>query len=307
MRRPGTRGKSETMRRDIFRLLIASSLGASLAGSAAEAWAEDPISQCIAASDKGLDLRKERKLIDARKAFVACATAACGVEIKETCEKHIVEINSALPTLILVPKDNAGNDIGGVKAWVDGAPLAESLDGRPLALDPGKHTFKLESQGQPPVERTFVLNESEKDRREQITIGLTAAPPAEKPPLLPPPGEVPARSGNPQRSIGYAVGGAGIVGVAIGSIFGLQAIAKNNTANCDANSYCQDPQSRRDAQGSATISTAGFVAGGVLLAGGLVLILTAPMQHNVVALNRSLEVAPMVGGASSGLVLRGTW
>ena len=300
------------MRTRIVRLLIASSFGAVVATTAPLLHADDAITQCIAANDKGLDLRKQGKLVDARKALAACAVATCGADIKDTCEKRIAEINGALPTIIFSPKDGAGNDLAGVKASMDGAVLTESLDGRPFTVDPGKHTFKFEVTGQAPVEKDFVLSENEKDRREQIVIGpAPAANPTATAPTTPTQAAnthtPPVSSGPPLKTIGYVVGGAGLVGIVIGSIFGIEAISQNNAANCDANSYCQNPQSRTSAQGSATVSTVGFIAGGVLLAGGVVLVLAAPKESKGAPVTGRWEAGPMIASGTGGLLLRGSW
>ena len=50
----------------------------------------------------------------------------------------------------------------------------------------------------------------------------------------------------------------------------------------------------------ATIATVGFIAGGVLLAGGAALYLTAPRAGEV-------AIAPSLGDRSAGLSMRGAW
>jgi hypothetical protein len=291
----------------LTRLLVGVALASVAMVSSTSAYADDALGQCIAASDRGIDLRKQGKLIDARKSLATCAVAACGVDIKESCEKRLTEINAALPTIIFVPKSGVGGDIGGVKATMDGTVLAEALDGRPFTVDPGRHTFRFELAGQAPVEKTLVLSETEKDRRETIVIGPLPAPVDTPTTSLATPtaSDVGASSRSNLKTAGYVVAGAGIVGIAVGSVFGILAISDNNAAGCDANSFCANPSKRTAAQGVATGSTVGFVAGGVLLAGGVVLVLVAP-KHGASTTGR-LEVAPMVGGGNSGLLLRGAW
>jgi len=111
--------------------------------------------------------------------------------------------------------------------------------------------------------------------------------------------------GSPLQTVGFVVGGVGIVGLGVGSFFGVQAISKNNDAKCDANSICVNPQSRRDAQGAATISTIGFAAGGVLAAGGIALVLFAPKDRK--ADGARVVASPMVAQGIGGVVLQGRW
>src|SRR6185369_8069767 len=87
-----------------------------------------------------------------------------------------------------------------------------------------------------------------------------------------------------QRIAGIAVGGAGIAGVIVGAVFGAQAIAKKNASNeggqCDAKDLCDATGSglRQDGLRAATISTIAMIAGGVAVAGGVVLVVTAPSK-----------------------------
>jgi hypothetical protein len=79
------------------------------------------------------------------------------------------------------------------------------------------------------------------------------------------------------------------VGLGLGAVFGLQASSKWS----DAKSKCADypygcnteaTDLRSSASSTATLSTVAFVAGGALLATGLVLYLTAPSEKERVAL-----------------------
>src|ERR1700679_705690 len=83
-----------------------------LVGSQARA-DDDPIAQCIAASDRGLDLRKQGKLIEARRVLLSCAATACGPDISSVCQKRLADINATLPSIVFSPKDGAGNDVTG--------------------------------------------------------------------------------------------------------------------------------------------------------------------------------------------------
>ena len=130
----------------------------------------------------------------------------------------------------------------------------------------------------------------------------------------PPPGpavEGPPRGGT-QRVLGLAVAGVGLAGIAVGTVFGLQASSKNDDAGahchgnlCDAEGIRLDKQGRDD----ATISTIAFIAGGTLAAGGLVILLTAPSGREKPASpvqSASLGVrAGGVGGAGADDHVRG--
>jgi len=111
--------------------------------------------------------------------------------------------------------------------------------------------------------------------------------------------------GNTQRIVAVVVAGVGVVGVAIGGVFGASALGKNSDANsghCGTDNVCdgQGVTLRQNAVHAGNVSTIAFVAGGVAIAGGAVLWFTAPSNHGI-------QAAPAIGGGSYGAVVRGAW
>jgi hypothetical protein len=107
--------------------------------------------------------------------------------------------------------------------------------------------------------------------------------------------------------LGLVVGGVGVAGLAVGSVFGLMASSKWSSAKADCGAGCGPnapaQNERSDAQSAATIATIGFVAGGALVAGGLALFLTAPSRSS--SGPTGLRVVPTVDAGGSGVLLRG--
>jgi hypothetical protein len=275
-------------------------------------------SACVDASNHGLDLRKSGKLLDARKTLIGCAVDACGSDIKGTCTQRVAEINDALPTIILLAKDGAGNDVAGVKVTVDGAGAPVALDGRAMTLDPGTHTFHLEAPGQPPVDKSFVLAERQKDRREIVTIGAAAPAPtpagtdASSMPTTPPAADT-GSSWSTQKTLAIVAGGVGVVGIGLGTVMGLMASSKWSSAQNDCGNGCGPSApaqgEKSDASTFATVSTVGFVVGGVGLVGAAVLWFTAPSGSSAPATGsrRGVDVVPMLGAGNSGLIVKGAF
>ena len=257
-------------------VVAAAALGAPLARADG-----DPVADCIAASDRGIDLRKQGKLVEARQVLATCAAATCGADISNVCRKRIATINAALPSIVFLPKDASGADILGATVTVDGAATTQVLDGRPISLDPGAHTFRFEAAGQPPLDRSFVLIEGAHDRQERVDIG-----PAPLPRLAGSeggePAASPAPSGSSRSTMAFVVGGVGILGVAAGSVLGLMASSSwsSSKSDCQSAASCSDHSravSEHDAASAeATVSTIAFIAGGAALATSAVLLLTAP-------------------------------
>ncbi|HEX8795091.1 MAG TPA: hypothetical protein VF765_29290 [Polyangiaceae bacterium] len=241
----------------------------------ATAHAEPTVAQCLASAERSLDLRSRHELRAAREELLVCASPACPTEVREECARRIDVVNAAIPTLALAARDATGADLVAVRVTIDGAPFADRLDGTALPLDPGEHTFRFESDGRPGIEKTLVIHEGEKARREVVVFGpppspsgLTAEAPAEKP-----------RWGT-QRTAAVASAAVGVVGLVVGVVYGIRTMSLWSSAHSECSSATSCPnhaQAVKDhdaATGAATVSNVGFVAGGAALATGLVLYFT---------------------------------
>ena len=133
----------------------------------------------------------------------------------------------------VIAKDQKGEDLVLVQVDIDGARVAESLDGKGVTLDPGVHDVHLATVGQDPIDVRIVLAEGERERPVIVTFGKPAAATPRAPDD--------AKRGAPFGA--FVVGGAGLLAVGVGAIFygvGLgersSAIASGcaTTAACDA-------------------------------------------------------------------------
>jgi hypothetical protein len=111
------------------------------------------------------------------------------------------------------------------------------------------------------------------------------AQPIVAPPIAPPTAHpTPSGTGWTQRTTGFVISAAGLVGLGIGAGFGALAMSKHDASKaperCDAQNRCDKAglALQDDAFRAATVSSVGVILGGVALAGGVVLILTAPRQ-----------------------------
>jgi hypothetical protein len=270
---------------------------------------------CVASSEQALELRESGHLHAALEQLAVCADTACPPEVHEECSQRIERVTAAMPTLVLAATDAAGNDLPAVGVTMDGTPLGHPLDGRPLAIDPGPHTFRFDVPGQPTVERVFVLREGEKDRRERVVLGeVPAVPP---PPAIPAPAATPPAAPPPppsfwtrQRAVAVGLGSAGIVGLGIGAAFvGYAAMSQNREKiDCPPGpcvKYRQGVEDYDTAQKNATGATIAFVAGGAFAAGGIVLWLTAPPRRPSSS-PTGLTLSPARIGGGTGLILQGS-
>ena len=178
----------------------------------------------------------------------------------------------------------------------DGVALQEAELGSPIPVDPGEHVIEAAAPGKQPWSSKIQVGadaakvQVEIPKLEPADGGApaTATPVtagATTPTTNEPPSDKPT-SGSAQRTTGLVLGGVGIVGLGLGTFFGLQASSKWSDAKdaCkdfpyDCSSAAKDKQA--DARSAATVSNIGFIAGGALLAAGAVLYFTAPKKQSV--------------------------
>jgi hypothetical protein len=185
----------------------------------------------------------------------------------------------------------------GVVVKRDGDEIPAAALGTALPIDPGEHVLVASAPGK----RSWTG---------RVTSVASSLAEVKVPPLEDDPdaaareAEHATSSGSSLRTVGYVMGAVGIVGVTVGVITGLSAISLNNRSKqiCPSNGVCADESARADndsARSSATISTIGFVAGGLLLAGGLALVIAAPSSR--APASAALRASP------NALWLEGTW
>jgi hypothetical protein len=263
------------------RLLALTAIAPAILACARGAHADPTKHDCVAANDGGQDARQAGKLADARERFALCMAPSCPQPVREDCARRLEEVSRATPSVVFDAKDAAGSDLAAVRATADGRLLAERLDGAAVDVDPGEHRFVFEVAGQAPIERVLVVHEGEKARRISIVFGAAVARPSatsrvSTEPAVEPPGI------NTRRAIALAVAGAGVAGLALGIGSGVASNSKHSAldAECSPSGACPS-SAQNDLSGFRslrTVSTVGYIVGGVGLAGGVLLWFTAPSQ-----------------------------
>ncbi len=304
-------------RRSAISRWVSASVALACLAAPAGARADITKAQCVEANTRGQDLRRDGKLSEAHVALQACSDPACPAIVRADCTRRLDELQAAQPTIAFEVKDASGSDVTAVEVTVDGKPLTDHLDGNAVPVDIGQHAFTFTVAGQPPISRSLVLTEGEKGRREIVTLGGApvaggAAPPAAATlaapaaaPETPPSSPMPA-----QKIAGIVVAGAGVAGLAVGAIFGVMTISKKNQQQNDCPNSAACSQAGHDAalgdhssaNSDGAVSTVGFIAGGALLVGGVLLFLTA---HPSSPSTTGLLVTPSVGPQGGGLSLSG--
>lgn len=187
------------------------------------AWAEPPDKAvCVSDYERSQELRAAGKLREAEGSLVRCADPACPRFIQNDCTQWLVEVQRDMPTVVLAVKDARGAEAMHVKVSVDGEVLATELDGRALAVDPGKHTFRFEIEGSEPIERQYLIRQAQKARVIEVSFApeggnLPEESPYKVVPPLPlreePPPPVEQNPNEWLRPYSYAAAGVGVLGV----------------------------------------------------------------------------------------------
>ena len=273
----------------------------------------DEVTRCSNAADKGQELRDAHKLVEAREMFRECGRAQCPAVIQRECVKWLADVDQSLPTVVVSAKDARGMQLVDVTVTADGRPFAAQLDGQARVIDPGVHTFRFE-RGSAMAEKKVAVREGEKNQSIMAVLDTpgVAATAFGAPAAGPPASDAnatreaaPAAAGmHLWTATGWVLGGAGVVGVGIGAVFGLIASSDKGRAHCDAGGYC-DADALASARRHATASTIGFVAGGILIAGGMALVVFGPSGDAPRA--GAVRVVPTVGASGAGFTLQGLW
>lgn len=234
------------------------------------------------------------KLASAWTFYIEAAGAAQVAGQKDRADFAAKRAESLKPRLIrlTVTVPAPVRALAGLEVRRDGLLLGAPLWGTAVPVDPGRHELSVTAAGKERWQQS--IDASEEGKALTVEVPMLADPPrpgpavtAPPPPVIAPPPPPPAprpfldRWGGAQRVAGYAAGAVGVIGLGLGAGFGSVAMSKQAQSNdgpCDASNFCdaEGKQLRREAISAATVSTATFVVGGLALAGGVVLILTAP-------------------------------
>jgi hypothetical protein len=311
------------------------------------AQARDLGQQAQTAFDAGNFAESEKLWTGAQNLYPAAPTLTLGLArtqaklgklvLAQESYNKIIREQSDKPHLSPAFKDAleaAKAEVGGVSAKiasvvirVDGpASPVVTLDGQPVStaglglkrpVDPGSHVVKAEAPGYNPAETTFQVAESG-SAEAKLTLEKTPEAPAVATTTPAPtrdskPAEIDTNKSS-NKTLAIAALGVGGAGILFGSVTGVLAIGKHS----DLSDRCPDgkcPSRESDDVDSyktmGTLSTIGFIVGGVGLAAGAVLWFTAPKKELSATRSAATRTAsngfswhPYVGAGGGGVTGR---
>ena len=247
-------------------------------------------------------------------------------EREKVARKRAAALEPRLPRLAI----DVTSATPGLEVKRDALVVAASAWGTLVPVDPGTHRIAVTAPGKAPWETTVTTREGKTARvavpRDLPALGgAVATGPA---PLEPNaasttttsssaatateafPEPVVEGHGGAQRAVGWVVSSLGFVSVGVGAGFGLSSLSKRNDSRAHCNTVGCDSEGvslRDDAVRNGNVATITMIAGGAALAGGLLLVLTAPRDAPPRERAGSIRAVPTAGIGSGGISLQGVF
>jgi hypothetical protein len=162
-------------------LVVAAALGfATLANPRA---AQADAAACMQAHASAQREQKAGRLKAASQEFMACGSdESCPERVRNDCVERYAAVEKLVPTVILSLTDAQGKDVTSAQVFSNGALLASELDGRAIALEPGRHAFRFVLPSGEEVTSEVVVREGEKNRVVTAKLAAATADAAAEPP-----------------------------------------------------------------------------------------------------------------------------
>jgi hypothetical protein len=192
-------------------------LACALASSVAAAQSRRSVDACADAAERGQQLQKRGKLLDARASFRECAQATCPSVVRADCTRWERDVENAIPSVVLAVRSAGGEDVTDITVLVDGVSVAGYTSGLAVQLEPGEHVLRIERPNGDAMDRTIVVREGEKRRLVDLTFERRPIPPPPPPPPKPPP---PSKT----PTLVWILGGVGVAGLVGFGAVGLDGI-----------------------------------------------------------------------------------
>jgi hypothetical protein len=226
-------------------------------------------------------LVKVGKLVEARERYLEVESllltetdTAAQEEAKRTSKLELESLAPRIPNLIVVLEGAQPNE---VTVHVDGAPLPAVLIGEKRPVNPGRH----EIVGQKGSERVATAVDVKEGviQAAALRFTATAAPVAAVPPPAAAPAQPAPSASSGRRMLAWTAIGLGGAGLVTGTVTGLIVLATENefeeSESCRGTECLPNELDRVKTYNNLRgVSTVSFIAGGVLTATGVVLLIT---------------------------------
>ena len=215
------------------------------------------------------------------------------LQAQQEAAHELETLTPRIPTLVILVAPGASER---PTVTLDGKTVPTALLGEEQPVNPGAHEIKL-ALGAKQATRRVTLTEAEKKRE---SVSFDAAPSAatgsaEAPATEPAPTQNEPTKPGPNHTLAYVALAAGGVGLIVGGVTGGLALSKHGSlqdgGQCAGDKCLPGARSDIDSLNTLrTVSTVGFIAGGVLAATGVVLLVTGKPQADAQQARPSLAL-----------------
>lgn len=130
---------------------------------------------CTTAHAAGQRESKAGHLRQASQLYTKCGSdEACPEEIKRECTELLQSTRQAVPTVIFSVVDTGNRDVSNVKVYSTDDLIVDSLDGRAVDIDPGKHHLRFVLPWGEVLSSDVLVREGEKNRVVRVETGKGA-------------------------------------------------------------------------------------------------------------------------------------
>jgi hypothetical protein len=243
----------------------------------------------------------------------SAAQATGNTEREGVAREQAAALRPRVSNLVIVVVPQAKN-LAGLEVTRDGELVGPPQWGLSIPADEGEHTIAAKAPGHAPWQTVAVVKGEGTTATVTVPALTAQAPetPAETKPETGAPvstktaetkDAIPGSGLGMQRTLAIVAGGIGVVGLGVGTVFGLKSKSNHDDAEkyCDGSS-CTDARgvtAGNDAYAAGNVATVGMVVGVLGLAGGVTLWLTAPASNGA--------PATQVGLGLGHLHIKGAW
>ena len=237
---------------------------------------------CIDAVSRGQRLRDTHQLVEARDKFRVCARAECPAVVQTDCAGWLADVEKTLPTVVLSAKDHGRRDVVDVRVTVDGQPIASTLDGQAVAVNPGLRTFRFErATGGRTATSQLLIKEGEKARAVAVVLSGDEVAGSVGEPGTASDGSAgangapaPSQSRTTVRLLALLIGGVGVLGMGASAGVAVDAKSRDNRAANEPGTLRQTDSTGAVNEGN--VATVLLGVGGAMAVAGVVLWIAAP-------------------------------
>jgi serine/threonine-protein kinase len=248
---------------------------------------------------------------------------------EQAARDHLAALDPKLSRLTITVEASTAA-VAGLLVKRDGKPVGQGTWGTGVPMDPGEHLVEAMAPGKRAWRVTVKIGTQAEAQTVKVPVlddGPAAAPMAAPPAAAAPPASAPSEAttgatepsaadagvsstGAPLRAVGLVVGGAGIVGLGLGTFFGLHAKSLNDQSkqdgHCTPSNECDATggANRDDAKSAANVATVALIAGGLLTATGVTLFLVGGPKKKEAGAAR-VEATAAVSWNEAAVVVRG--